>query len=109
MIPTRKMKTRPAEKLRSSEDARVHEWPLGGEGVGQEQVEGEAGDGGLGDDLGRAEPVQLLAAVEHQLQRADRDAERDEAEPVERDVRRSVSRRKVIRPRKVRMPTGRLT
>ena len=33
-----------------------------------------------------AEPADLLAAVEHQLQRADADGERDEAEPVEAQV-----------------------
>jgi len=49
----------------------------------EEVIETDAGDDELGDDLVGFEPVELLAAVERELQRADADRERDEAEPVE--------------------------
>ena len=42
-----------------------------------------AGDDELGDDLVGFQPAELLAAVERELQRADGDRKRGEAEPVE--------------------------
>ena len=57
----------------------------------------------------RGEPVELLAAVEHQLQRADAERQHGEAEEIEAaqplgDARQIGS----SMPRKARMPTGRL-
>src|ERR1700693_5315453 len=49
-----------------------------------EEIEAEAGDRRLDPHLAGVKPVLQLAAVEHQLQRADPEAERDEAEKVER-------------------------
>ena len=49
----------------------------------EEIIEADAGDDELGDDLVGFQPAELLAAVERQLQRSDRDRERGEAEPVE--------------------------
>ena len=61
-------------------------------------------------DLGRGEPVDLLAAVEQQLQRADGEREHGEAEEVEAALPLLGDRgRKTIRPASARMPTGRLT
>ncbi len=53
----------------------------------EEEVEADRRDDCLDDDLGGIEPADLLAAIEHQLQRADADRERDEAEPVEASFR----------------------
>ncbi len=47
-----------------------------------EHRERERADHGVGDDLGRAEPVEALAALEHGLQRADADREQPQADPV---------------------------
>src|SRR6266436_2452591 len=48
-----------------------------------EEVEAERGDRRLDPDLGRAEPILELAAVEQHLQSADRQAQSGEAEEVE--------------------------
>ena len=57
----------------------------------KKQIERGYGDNRLDEDFARAEPVQQLAAVEHQLQRADRDAQSAKAEPIE--LRAGVVRR----------------
>jgi hypothetical protein len=44
----------------------------------------DAGEAEVNTDLGRGVPVDLLAAIEHQLERADRDREHREAEEIER-------------------------
>ena len=44
-----------------------------GEGMDEIEVEGNACDGGLDNDLRRGEPVEALAAIEHQGGGADRD------------------------------------
>src|SRR5215469_15954273 len=49
-----------------------------------EQVEAERGNRRLDPDLGRAEPILQLAAVEKHLQRADRQAQGHKPEEVER-------------------------
>ena len=49
------------------------------EHVHHEQIEGEAGEHRFRDDLGRAEPVLELAAIQHHLQRADGKAQEHEA------------------------------
>ena len=49
----------------------------------EEIVEADGRDDELGDDLVGFQPAELLAAVERELQRADGDRERGEAEPVE--------------------------
>jgi len=64
------------------------EGPRRQEELHQEDVERQAGDAGPQHDLARAEPVQRLPSVEHHhLERADRQAQRTEADPVE--LRRS--------------------
>ena len=48
-----------------------------------EKIEAEPREHRLDHDLARAEPILLLAAVEHELQAADAEAEHEEAGPVE--------------------------
>ena len=57
---------------------------LGGHAVDDEQEEGERTDARLHADLGRLEPVERAAPVEHQLQHADGQRQQAEAEQVER-------------------------
>ena len=92
----------PDEKLRSRKSGGLHEGILRREGVDEEEVEGRRRDGRLDEDLGRGEPVELLAAVEHELQGADGDAERAEAEPVEAraPARTASPARRALTPRK---------
>jgi hypothetical protein len=52
--------------------------------VDDEEIEAEAGHGRRDPDLGRAEPILELAAVEQHLQRADCQAQCHETEEVER-------------------------
>ncbi len=54
--------------------------------MGEEIIEPDRRDDELDHDLVGFEPAELLAAVEGQLQRADRDRERAEAEPVEAQI-----------------------
>src|SRR4051812_34249255 len=49
-----------------------------------EQVKPEPGNRRLDPDLARIEPVFQLAAVEHQLQRADPETENEKADEIER-------------------------
>jgi len=51
--------------------------------VSEEQIKRRGGDDRLDDDLPGAEPIELLTAVEQNLQGADPKAERAEAEPVQ--------------------------
>ncbi len=61
----------------------AHERLLAGEAVRAEHVDGDAGNQGRDDDLGALEPVEALAAREHQLGRGNAGREADEAEPIE--------------------------
>ena len=56
---------------------------MGGKQMHHEQIKAEAGEHGLDDDLPRREPVQVLAAVQHQLQGADAGGQYRETQPVE--------------------------
>ncbi len=67
-----------------AEQIRVEERPVCGQGVDHEQIEAETHHDRLEHDLARREPVERLAAIQHQLQGADREAEQAKAEPVER-------------------------
>ena len=49
----------------------------------EEQIEGRRRNYRLDDDFAGAEPVELFAAVEHDLEPTDRDAQGPEAEPIE--------------------------
>ena len=80
------MKMRPITKLRSRKMSIGDEGVRRGERVGEEEVEGRGGHDRRQDDLVGIEPAQLLAAVEHELQGADADAERCKPEPVERQA-----------------------
>src|SRR6516165_3041161 len=51
--------------------------------MNDKEVEAEPGDRRRDPDLGRAEPILELAAIEHQLQGANRQTQRGEAEEVE--------------------------
>jgi hypothetical protein len=48
-----------------------------------EEISRDRGDRRLGPDLGRAEPILKFTPVEHQLQRADSNAQRGESEEIE--------------------------
>ena len=65
------------------QETRVQERLVRGEAVKQEHVERHGGDQAFDDDLGRVEPVEPNAAREHELDRGERDRQRDEAGPVE--------------------------
>src|SRR5215471_18296662 len=52
-----------------------------------EEIQTEASQARQYDDLAGLEPVEALTAVEHHLQRADTECERDEPEPVETSAR----------------------
>ncbi len=52
----------------------------------EEEIEADDREDRFGDDFAGAEPAQILAAVEHHLQRADAERQRQEAEPRERHV-----------------------
>jgi hypothetical protein len=69
-----------------AEDAQRNERALRGEGIGEEEVEADDGEDRLGDDLGGIEPALVFAAIEHHLQGADAERQRQKAEPGERDV-----------------------
>ena len=66
-----------------AEDGRRQERALGGQQVGDEQVDAETAEDGLDDDLAGAEPVLVLAAVEHELEGAEAEGEDAESEPIE--------------------------
>src|ERR1700722_913008 len=71
------------KRLPVAEQRRPHERFIRGEGVSKKQIERRGSDDRLDDDLAGAKPVELLAAVEHHLQGANREAQHAEAEPVE--------------------------
>ena len=108
--PMTTMNRQPAEKLRSRNSSKRMNGVCRRQRMREEEIEAGHRHDRFGDDLGRAEPAELLAAVEHQLQRADADRERGKAEPVEAAVARlrSVSCMNTIRPSTVKMPIGRL-
>src|SRR4029077_7556209 len=64
-------------------NAQRDERSLRGRDLNNKEIEAEPCQRRLDDDLGRAEPILQLAAVEHQLQRREPEAERTEADPVE--------------------------
>src|SRR5262249_16032277 len=70
-----------------AENARSDERVFGREHVDDEQIKPEHRQDQLGDDFGRAEPVELVAAVEHELERAEAEADHGEAGPVEAELR----------------------
>ena len=74
-------------KLRSLNRPGRQERLLGGEHVHDEQIECEARHHRLDHDLARAEPVELLAAVQHHLERAGREPQHGEAVPGEPELR----------------------
>ena len=81
------MKKQPIEEVAVLEDREAHERLVRRERVREEIIEADDRDDQLGDDLRRAEPAELLAAVEHQLHAADAGGERQKAEPVELQMR----------------------
>ena len=85
IAPIENISSVPAMKLTFFEQVAIDERAVaGGRGMDREEIEAERGDRRLDPDLARMEPVLQLAAVEHQLHRADRQAQREEAERVER-------------------------
>ncbi len=92
------------------EQRRRDERPPRGQHVHDEQVDTEAAEHRLDDDLARGEPVLVLAAIQHHLDAADAQAEHGEADPVEphAGVRGSARGMKKISPSVARMPNGRL-
>ena len=74
-------------KLRSLNRPGRQERLLGGEHVHDEQVEREARDHRLDDDLARAEPVEFLAAVQQHLEGAGGEPQHGEAIPGEPELR----------------------
>ncbi len=111
MMPIRNMKISAMEKFQSRKMRSGDERALRGQGIDEEEIEADDGQDRLDDDLARIEPALLLSAVEHHLQRADAERQRQEAEPGERRRRggSALSRMKAERPSTVRMPNGRLT
>jgi hypothetical protein len=84
MMPTKNIRIVPYDEVAVLQQIAVQKRPVGGGyGVDDKEVETEPGDGRLDPDLGRAEPILELAAVEQHLQRADRQAQHGEAEEVE--------------------------
>ena len=72
------------DEIRALQQFTIEKRALAGRhGVNDQQVEAQCRDRRLDPDFGRVEPVPDLAAVEHQLQRADRDAQHCKAEHVE--------------------------
>jgi hypothetical protein len=83
-MPIRNIKQRAGDAIGVLQQRAVEERALaGGRGVDDEEIEAQRGDDRLDPDLGRAEPVLQFAAVEQHLHRADRQAQRREAEPIE--------------------------
>ena len=62
-----------------TEESRSHERFVRGEGVDEEHVEGRGADDRLDEDFAGTKPVELLAAVEQNLQSADAKTQRPEA------------------------------
>ena len=73
----------PQTKLRSLNSPGGRNGRFGGEHVHDEQIQAETREHRLDDDLAGGEPVLLLAAIEHQLQRGHADRQHREAGPVE--------------------------
>ena len=82
-MPTTKIRTSADGEVAVDEQAPVEERLAVGDGVDQEHPRGGDGDAHFEQDLGRVEPVELGAAVEHDLQRADGQGEEAEAEEIE--------------------------
>ena len=83
MMPMTKMKAIAVEKLRSRKRRWIEEGVARRRRVDDEHPEAGDKQAEFDKDLGRLEPVELFAAVEHQLQGADGDREKREAEEIE--------------------------
>ena len=83
MMPMTKMKTSPVTKLRSAKIFGIDEGVFRRQHMDDEDPEAGQRQAELDPDLGGREPVDLGAAVEHQLQRADAERQHGEAEEVE--------------------------
>ena len=81
------MNTQPRDEVPVPEQRELDERLRRRQRVGEEIIEADACDDEFGDDLVGFQPAELLAAVERELQRADADCERGEAEPVEAQLR----------------------
>ena len=104
------MKKQAIRKLRSRKIAKRTNGSRRRQRVREEIVEADDRDDRLGDDLRRAEPAELLAAVEHQLQPPMPAASaRKPNQSKRRCSWRLVSSMNTSRPSTVTMPTGRLT
>jgi len=82
----------PVQKLRRAKRRRSTTRMLRRQLPGEEQRKAQRRDDGEGDDDRRAEPVQVLALVEHDLQRADPEHEQPQATPSMGVRRRADSR-----------------
>ncbi len=78
-----------------SEQRWPHERFARGEGMHEEKVERRRSDNSLDDDLAGAKPIELFAAIQHDLEGSDREAKHTKAKPVQlrRDVSCSVSQK----------------
>ena len=92
------------------EQSRRDERPPRGQHVHDEQIDTKAAEDCLDDDLSRAEPVLVLAAIQHHLDAADAQAEALRSLSVEPhpELRGSARGMKKISPSVARMPNGRL-
>ena len=85
-MPIRNMKISAIEKFQSRKMRSAMKGCALGRRVDEEEIEADDGQDRLDDDLAGVEPAELLAAVEHHLQRADAERQRQEAEPREGHV-----------------------
>ena len=108
-VPTMNISARPDEKLTSLNTAGRINGCARVDHVHQEQINAEAGEHRLGDDLAGREPVLILAAVQHQLHRADPQRQHGEAEPVEaQSALPAAARQEDHQPGGGEQPNGRL-
>ena len=85
-MPIRNMNTSASEKFQSRKMRMAMNGRFDVVAVDEEEIEADDRQDRLGDDLAGVEPAHVLAAVEHHLQRADAERQRQEAEPGERHV-----------------------
>ena len=74
---------RAGREIAVAEKRRPHKGLVRGEGMDEKQIERRGGDDRFDEDFAGTKPVELLAAVEQDLQRADGEAQGTEAEPVQ--------------------------
>ena len=101
--PTMNIRTSDGDEVPVLENLARNERLLRREHVDDEEIEPDARDDRFDDDLARAEPVLVGAAVEHELQRAEADAE--QAKPDQSNF--SVLSRCVSREEQNQMPRHR--